>query len=257
MKTLLVHIHIPKCGGLAVADALRRNFARGFAHTHDDLLHDYQYDAQQVAAIARNHPHLRCLSGHKFSLDLPFDDHDLDVRAVTFIRDPVDRFVSHYFYHRHHTSVVPEAKRMDLLQYAQWAFEAGHQRAYINGQVSFLNAGSFEGIRTMVEDGRLLLFPLAELQRSLYTLAHRLPGMFGDFHVRSTNASRRDQVVPQDLHELVRPHCEQDLKLLELARQTALHDAPPRDAHRWWARRFGVRAAGVLRRAASFIERRC
>jgi hypothetical protein len=259
VRKVFVHLHIPKCGGTSVAEVLSRNFGPDLGNT-DSILNNYQYDADQVSKIIGNYPDLKCLTGHKLSLDLPFDRDDLDLQAFTWIRDPVDLFLSHYFFHRNHTSLVPEAKSMNLLEYSEWALKYENQQMYINGQTRFLSGGLLEIIKTKVVDGRLLLFPLSKLQESFYTLGHRFPNVFVDSKVRSRNASMKDQPIPDNFRELILPYVEDDMKLLELARQTRLETTMPRtegagSSGQVVSKALALKSARFLHRAANYIER--
>lgn len=263
MRQVFVHLHIPKCGGSTIVDFLWRNFGPDLGKTNS-ILNDYQYDAAQVARIIDHFPHLKCLTGHKLSLDLPFYRGDIKIQAITWIRDPVDRFVSHYFFHRNHTTLVPEAKTMGLIEYAEWALKYENQKMYINGQTRFLSGGSMETIKSMVKDGNLLLFPLSRLQESVYTLAHKFPKTFVDLATRNKNISKKDQALPDNFRESILPYVEEDVCLLELSRQTTLENERPsqqeiflRNKYKTIRRNAALRASHFLHRVARFIEKQC
>ena len=260
MRQVFVHIHIPKTGGSTVVDVLSRNFGTGLLTTNS-ILNDYQYNAVQVARIIDDNPHLKCLTGHKLSLDLPFYREDLDLQAFTWIRDPVDRFVSHYFYHRNHTVLVPEAKRMDLLEYVEWALKRENKEMYINGQTKFLSRGSPETIQSRVDEGKLLLFPLSKLQESLYTLGQRFPDLFKNVNFRNKNVSKKDQALPDNFRELILPYVEKDMCLLEMAKQTCLNNEkvggrePIFSAVHNATRKIAFKTADLLHCVANCLER--
>ena len=261
MRKIFVHLHIPKCGGSTIVDFLKRNFGSNLGSTNS-ILNDYQYDASQVVKIIRHYPSLKCLTGHKLSLDLPFSDPNIDIQALTWIRDPIDRFVSHYFFHRNHTTLVPEAKTMNLLDYTEWALGCGNQQMYINGQTKFLSGGSLEIVESMVTDGKLMLFPLSRLQQSFYTLSNNFPEIFTDIKVDSKNISKKDQVIPAGFRSLILPYVEKDLTLLELANQTPLKTemsqrSPHQSKESNIVRDLAMRSSRFLQRAAKFIENRC
>jgi hypothetical protein len=219
MRKIFIHLHIPKCGGSTISDFLSRNFGSALGNTNS-ILNDYQYSSAQVSSILDHFPNLKCLTGHKLSIDLPYGRNDLDITAFTWIRDPVDRFVSHYFYHRNHTTLVPEAKEMSLEEYIGWALEGGHQKMYIDGQCRFLADGDFDAIRENAENGRLLLFPLGKLEESLYTIANKFPEHFSDWRLRTRNVSKKDQEIPDDIRERVAPFVANDILLHDLAIKT-------------------------------------
>lgn len=96
---LFFFLHIPKTAGTTFKDILRRNFGPGYEEEYG-LLVDFTYSAAQVTAMIERYPSLRCLSSHRISLDLPWDRANCSLRAISFIRDPAERFASHYFFTR-------------------------------------------------------------------------------------------------------------------------------------------------------------
>lgn len=258
MRQIFVHIHIPKCGGTSVSDFLSRNFGPYLGNTNG-LLNDYQYNSAQVARIIDHYPELKCLTGHKLSLDLPFYREDLEIHAFTWIRDPVERFVSHYFYHRNHTNIVPEAKSMSLPEYTEWALKDGNQKMYINGQTRFISGGSLDLINSAVKDKRLILFPLSRIRESFITLAHQFPEVFIDTRFVIKNISKKDQNLPNNFRENVLPYVEEDMRLLELAEQTKMECEGPhkqKSSSGSISRSIPRAASLFLHRIANFIEKR-
>lgn len=261
MRKVIIHIHIPKCGGTTIKDILSKNFGSSFGDTNS-ILNNYRYDRDQVAIIIDQNPHLKCLSGHKLTLDLPFEREDFDLHAITWVRDPVERFISHYFFHRHHrNNYVPETKKMDLLEYTDWALKQKNQKWYINGQTKFLSGGSIETIKSLVDAGKLTLFPLSKLQESLYALAHRFPESFVNVRTKNKNMSIKDQEIPKNFRELVLPYVGVDMQLLALAKKTKLEDGIPNHEGKVLVSGHKVlnnvagKSARVLHRAANFIDK--
>ncbi|MBW1887598.1 MAG: sulfotransferase family 2 domain-containing protein, partial [Deltaproteobacteria bacterium] len=163
-RNVWINIHIPKCGGSTVVNILRQNFGAGFRDGRA-LLDTFQYTSSQVAEILNYHPYITCYSDHKLSMDLPFDLPNVRFHIMTFVRDPVDRFLSHYFYHRNHSDYVPQTKTMDLDQYIDWALVQRNQPMYINGQTRFLtecgNAQGLAKVQRLLESENVMIFPFS------------------------------------------------------------------------------------------------
>ena len=176
--------------------------------------------------------------------------------SLCWVRDPVDRFVSHYFYHRNHTTLVPEAKILSIDDYISWALEDGHQKMYIDGQVRFLSGGQLSTIQECITNGTLLLFPLSKLKESFYTLTTLYPAYFSDWNVRTKNVSRKDQKIPGNIRERVLPFVEKDLALFELARRTEVVTPPKhKDIKPLNLSNKTKIVAYYLRKTATLIER--
>jgi hypothetical protein len=219
MRDIWVHIHIPKCGGSTFTEILKSNHGSGFLTTNS-VLNNYQYSPDQVLDILDHHPKCTCLTGHKLSIDLPYDCARYSLKASTFVRDPIDRFVSHYFFHRNHTDWVPEAKKMDLSSYIDWALRDGHQRMYINGQTRFLTGAtskeSLEKLKSLINRGFLLL-PLSRFDEVLLILSKLFPHSFAHIQNEPRNVSTKDQRVTDDQKERIRNFCKIDTQLCQLA----------------------------------------
>lgn len=219
-RRVWIHIHIIKCGGTTFNDILRRNHGRGFAST-TTLLND-QYSGEQIGRILRKRPEITCLTGHRLSLDLPWSDPRLALQASTFIRDPVERFISHYFYHRHQLQMIPQAREMNLHDYTTWALEDRNQRGYINGQLRFLTGettvAALNAVREFSSDGRLYLLPLSGFESALALLKARHPAEFRSCTIRQLNTSPRDQTASPSERERIAGFCDLDWQLYHASR---------------------------------------
>lgn len=126
--TSLVYIHVPKCGGTSFGSALRLRYFYSQATIRlsdsralqqalypeakglDRLKREYDLrDVLLARLMARK---LRCISAHTRYHPALHLVHQDNSRFVTLLRNPVDRFVSHYYYlQRHH----PDPARPETL----------------------------------------------------------------------------------------------------------------------------------------------
>lgn len=209
MRKILIHVHIPKCGGSSFVEALKHKHGKGFKTTNS-ILNDYQYNARQIEKIIKHYPSCTCLSGHKLSLHLPYNSQEFSLFVISLIRDPVDRFLSHYFYHRQQKNAcwVPQTKNMKLEEYIQWALEAENQPAYIDGQVKFLSGMSgekgYQWIRTYSDKENVLLLPLEKYDQALNMLHRHYPDYFDQNETLQINKSYKDQPIPEELMKRIR-----------------------------------------------------
>ncbi len=257
MRKIFIHLHIPKCGGSSVSSFLKQNFGKDL-YSCNSILNDYQYTSEQVYKIINHYPNLRCLTGHKQSLELPLDKNNINITALCWVRDPVDRFVSHYFYHRNHTNLVPETKKYSLEEYVKWALKEEHQKMYINGQVRFLSGGNISVIQKHIRNRTLLLYPLSRLQESLYTLTYMFPDQFSSWYMPNINVSKKDQEIPKNIRDLVLPYVQDDLTLLNLAMQTQLETVPAKPLSMFSIKiqnQFTQKLAVLVRKTANWLEK--
>lgn len=275
MRKIWIYIHIPKCGGSTFADILRRNYGPGFMTTNS-IINNYQYRQDQVLDILDHYPDCTCLAGHKLSLDLPYTSTRYQLTVSTFVRDPVDRFLSAYFYFRHHSEWgIPEAKALNLDDYIQWALVEGNQPLYINGQTKFLSgqasSDGLEVVRKSVEDGRLLLLPLARFAEVLVVLRRKYPAQFTDTWYKPRNVSNKDQVATLEQRALIGQFCQIDQELCRMAEsffdqlkadcfpvatefEPALSSLQKQAGFDGLRGRLGRKGASLLRKAADILE---
>ncbi len=222
MRTTWLHVHVPKAGGSTLRQLFNRNFGEGF-YNSNSLLETKQYTREDVSEIIRCHPWLRCFSDHKLSLDLPYDHADARVVAVSFVRDPVERFVSRYFFHRNYEEVACIAQRMSFRDFATEELVNGYAHPQTNSQVYFLNGGrSFDDLSVIheaVATGQAYLFPIERFDEACIALEQLFPETFRDLSYVMSNVSKKDVAINDGELEFVSGHLALDQPLWDLANE--------------------------------------
>lgn len=256
-RDLLVHVHIPKCGGTSFNTILTHLYGKDCALDYG-LLWNYQYDRRQFLEITRLYPQLKAVASHRFSLDLPWDEPGLHLHPISFVRDPVARVTSWYFYTRFHKTLGTRSRDLSLTDYCRELVERPDDddaRMLLDGQVRFLageaSEDALQRILTLIERGRVRIFPVERFDEACLLLETHLPALIPDAAYARKNVSRRDQQVDPEVERLLAPHIALDRKLREsciAAMERALEETPVADRIDAFARRcarFSSRQKGV------------
>lgn len=201
-RSCWLHVHVPKAGGSTLRQLMNRNFGGGY-YNSKSLLETKQYTRHDVSEIVRCHPAVKCLSDHKLSLDLPYHHEECDVFALSFVRDPVERFISRYFFHRHFEEVNCIAQQMTFREFAYAELVSQEVDPQTNCQIYFLNNGQSSDDMTMIEKAlqtkRAYLFPIERFDEACICMERLYPSHFSDLSYVRANVSKRDtQVTDQE-----------------------------------------------------------
>ncbi|MEH6581986.1 MAG: hypothetical protein V7754_08625 [Halioglobus sp.] len=104
---MIISTHMPKTAGLSFRATLEECFGAGFRHDYSDYPLNNQPPVRHSAAMEHNlslagnladYAGIECIHGHFLPFKyLVLADH-MDCRFVTWMREPVARLVSHYYY---------------------------------------------------------------------------------------------------------------------------------------------------------------
>jgi len=215
-----LHVHVPKAGGSTLRHLMRRNFGDDF-YNSSSLLESKQYSRVDVREIVRCHPQYRCISDHKFSFDLPYESSFVNVKALSYVRDPVERFISRYFFHRHFEEVNCIAQRMSFREFANAELVDQHAHPQTNSQIHFLTYGRSTEDLSLIENslatGRAYLFPIERFDESCICMETLYPESFPDLSYVRSNVSKRDANISDSERELVLSYLKIDQPVCDLA----------------------------------------
>jgi len=93
---LIAYIHVMKTGGQTMCDILRQSFPG----RHCDVQVKGVAGADDLRFARRFYPHLRSIAGHGVVPLSNLAEEAASIRYFVFLRDPVERCVSHYQYRR-------------------------------------------------------------------------------------------------------------------------------------------------------------
>jgi hypothetical protein len=212
--------HIPKSGGTTLGRILRRNFGASY-YSYYGLYDHYMLQAADVQRMCDLHPQYRCISSHLLSLDLPFASANWDFRAFTFIREPVDRALSLYFYTLRLAEKNPGGPHPGPIEEFFRPILSGEKRdmRFFNAQTRFLTARQSETldwskIKTLMQEQRLLLAPLEAFDDACLLLERWFPEDFRDnAFPGKQNLAPRNQEVPEELRQALRERNAEDVDL--------------------------------------------
>lgn len=212
-RDVWLHVHVPKAGGSTLRQLMNRNFGESY-YNSNSLLETKQYTREDVSEIVRCHPGVRCISDHKLSLDLPFDHEDATVFAIAYVREPVDRFISRYFFHRHFEEVNCIAQRMSFREFANAELVEQYAHPQTNSQIYFLNGGRDTEDMSVIEKslatGRAMLFPIERFDESCICLERLYPAVFSDLSYVRANVSKRDADITENERQFAHRYLKED-----------------------------------------------
>lgn len=221
-RSVWLHVHVPKAGGSTLRQLMNRNFGKGY-YNSNSLLETKQYNCEEVSEIVRCHPWVTCFSDHKLSLDLPYDSPHAIVRALCYVRNPLDRFVSRYFFHRHFEDVNCIAQRLSFREFAEAELVRQECHPQTNSQIYFLNGGhSFNDLQLIegsLATGRAFLFPIERFDESCICLEKLFPNHFPDLSYVPANVSKKDINIDSADRDFAARLLEKDQPLCHLADQ--------------------------------------
>ncbi|MBF0371305.1 MAG: sulfotransferase family 2 domain-containing protein [Magnetococcales bacterium] len=227
MRTVYVQVHNPKSGGTTFHNIMRHNLGGGHFRYDSQLVPRQDGSAEAFGALLDHYPWLAGYSSHRFSLDLPYDRPDTRIVAITFVRDPVERFLSHYHFNRTGRGALDlQAKEWPLSDYITRVLEEkippNHDNAHTRfrlSQLDFLagnrSLAALDQVQSLLERGDLLAFPLERFDEACLVLEKRFADDFSDCSYVPRNVVKKtDKQASESDRQRIRAHLpESDFKL--------------------------------------------
>ncbi|MEO8548280.1 MAG: sulfotransferase family 2 domain-containing protein [Sphingomicrobium sp.] len=227
----VVFHHVPKCGGTSLGRALRRAYilSQGTVTPHESLK---AFNAAQNAGrrLAIGHvselremmllymlySHTRCVSAHIPFSDAAYEEFADRYLFVTILRDPVDRFISNYYWSHKHPKglnyipepfeefVLSERARLSGSTYVRYfCGEPGQEFSAKHVDAAIRNLHRMNCVGFLDEVGRF--------EAALQTLTGR-PLKIGRENVGNTGA-KRDAILSGALRDRVLEACSLDREI--------------------------------------------
>lgn len=208
---LILSVHIPKTGGTSFRTVLKNVYGSGYLEDYEWLEQRPEWMKTRFAGMSgediRNAlSGIRCIHGHyapqKYTLlrEVP----GVDVRFVTWLRDPVERAVSMYHYMR--TLNTPraqqepwerEAKALDILTYFRTTPFGWDAQSRLLGDLS-IDQFSFVGITERYQESMAMFLRSFVSPDKTVEIPHELknPGRAGRWY--EIDDELRDLLVRQN-----------------------------------------------------------
>jgi len=271
-------LHVPKTAGSMFRAIVKRNFGPEVG-IENPLMSEQVYTTAQIDAMFAHYP-FRFLMGHVFRLDPSLRACGGKVQLISFVRDPIDKARSAYYYlaGRELTRSDHPAKQKSFAEMCDLISESNGASSFLldSSQLTWLvgrEGAKVEEVERSCASGRLLLFPTEEFDQACVVLERLFPKDFSDcsYGQRSNVSRRRDGADIQAERAAAEklPWISQDRELHALAKanvarlwsEAFANDEESDAAVTQFRKRCSERAdgrptsAGVARRKKSFLAR--
>ena len=209
-SSVFFHLHIPKTAGSLFNLILRKNFGNQFIH-ENPYLSTQQYSETDIRAML-NFYSFRAYAGHVFRLNnIPFDD-VCNLTCISFVRDPIEKYFSFYFFQRSRieSNDKAEAKLFGLETYIDWQITNQNQLNPMmvdSGQLEWVSGSRKmnEELESYLKSGKYLIFPSDRFLEACLVLEKKFPRSFRNCSFHSdVNVSVRDQEISNKCTEKVK-----------------------------------------------------
>lgn len=216
---IFVHIHIPKTGGTTFNSILTNNFGEAHERFEGRFIQFFpKIDNGKMNAFTERYSGIDAVSSHSFTATLPYHSSKKRIVAIAFLRNPVDRFISNYFFQRMRFGVNRIEKELNLEEYIELKTRGNNKiHSYLKFITESDSRDALEYVKGLCDNGHLYLFDTYHMDSSLKFLQSRFPHSFTDLNFEVKNESIKDQEVTKRHREMIQENLwDSDLELMKL-----------------------------------------
>ena len=186
------------------------------------LIQEWTLSTQQLNWLLEYHKWIRCYSCHMLSGDLPYDVEDTEVLGISFVRNPIDRFISSYHYMMDDNYHGGYLKGTSFDEFYARTFINVDNPLWRNGQTHIIGGNTSEEealsqIRKRLIMGRLILLVTERFDESCIVLERLFPADFKDCSYIRYNVSPKKRIVTESQRKAVSEYTNLDTELLAIA----------------------------------------
>lgn len=224
-------IHIPKCGGQTFDAVLQRNLGPAYLRLPHELYEGFIPAFNLKLYIEESSSRL-AIGGHRISLDQPdLDESQTIIRSISFIRNPIDRIRSEFFYIKNLPGNVSQNKLIRQLSYPDYLQhlmthpdDLEHIRSYQTRHLFGKRLASIDTVTELINAQKLFLFPLDRFEDACIYLENAFPTVFRDASFVERNVNKKQPQSDENyLEQELQEKLTQDNELYHLA-QTQMND---------------------------------
>ena len=126
---MLISVHLPKTGGESFRESLKQHFGPALCLDYDDFPINTPVLRRNTHALLegiknrfRPFDQNLCIHGHFLPLKYLFLPRQLNARYITWMRDPIERLASHYYFWKRTPDVENQPVKRRMLD-ENWSFE--------------------------------------------------------------------------------------------------------------------------------------
>ncbi len=195
----LIHIHIPKTGGVSIREIYKKWFNNGLLfHYYNEgdgkMPQKHDLDALHTRNIAI------CIYGHfnrerNFGIEHYYPEVN---QFITIFRDPFEKAVSGYFYSRKNSTNWKDQSRIPKVELRDYLLRNNDGAGMFK---HFPRKVTMENFKEVIETQFIEIGVLEYLDESMKRIASKLNCKYDPSFLQVLNVTERDQRVPYELKE--------------------------------------------------------